>query len=113
MMMKEGRMKAGMMVMVAVLISFSFVVFPGVVTAKSTPIKGMNYNANTSLLQNLKMLIGKTVQVTLSSGQTFTGTIKAVGNNLVHLEKLVGKEYYDALIRIETIEAIDSRFRNP
>lgn len=111
--MKEEKLKGLMIITLAVLISFSFVLLPASVDAKSKPIKGMNYNANTSLAQNLKMLTGKTVRIALSSGQTFTGTIKAVGNNLVHLEKLVGKEYYDALIRLEKIQAIDARFRNP
>lgn len=109
--MREKRVNDFTIVLLAVLITFSFILFPAAAGAKSTPVKGMNYNANTSLAQNLKMLVGKTVSITLNSGQTFTGIIKAVGNNLVHLEKLVGKEYYDALIRIENIEAIDARFR--
>ena len=74
-------------------------------------VDGAAYNVNISMAENLKLFVGKTVYITLDSGKVFTGTVKALGNHFVHLEKLVGKEYFDALIRIESIDAIDSRFR--
>jgi hypothetical protein len=40
------------------------------------------------------------------------GVVKEVGDHLVHLEKLDGKEYFDALIRVESINAMDARFRD-
>jgi small nuclear ribonucleoprotein (snRNP)-like protein len=61
---------------------------------------------------NLKALIGKKVYVTLDSGKSFAGYVKEVGDHLMHLEKLDGKDYFDALLRIENINAIDTRFRN-
>ena len=76
------------------------------------PIEGVGYKVNFSLQDNLKSLIGKKVYVTLNSGKTFAGFIKEVGDHLLHLEKLDGKEYFDALIRIEDISAIDTRFRD-
>jgi small nuclear ribonucleoprotein (snRNP)-like protein len=80
--------------------------------SKVVAIKGVSYNVNSSLADNLKSLIGKKVYVTLDSGSTFTGFVKKVGNHLIHLEKLAGKDYFDALIRIENISAIDTRFRD-
>ena len=74
-------------------------------------VEGATYNVNISMAENLKLFVGKNVYITLDSGKVFTGSVKEVGNHLVHLEKLVGKEYFDALIRIESINAIDSRFR--
>jgi small nuclear ribonucleoprotein (snRNP)-like protein len=72
----------------------------------------MSYNVNSSLADNLKSLIGKNVSVTIVSGKTLTGLVKEVGIHLIHLEKLKGKEYFDALIRIENISAIEAMFRN-
>ena len=80
--------------------------------AKIVTIEGISYNVNSSLADNLKSLVGKKVYVTLDSGKTFTGFVKEVGNHLMHLEKLDGNEYFDALIRLENISAIDTRFRN-
>ena len=79
---------------------------------KVVAIEGISYNVNSSLADNLKSLVGKKVSVTLDSGKTFTGIVKEVGNHLIHLEKLDGKDYFDALLRIENISAIDTRFRD-
>jgi hypothetical protein len=91
----------------------AFFTLPAVVGAKAevVAIEGMSYNVNSSLADNLKSLIGKKVYVTLDSGKTFAGFIKEVGNHLIHLEKLDGKDFYDALIRIEDISTVDARFR--
>jgi hypothetical protein len=80
--------------------------------AKVAAIEGMAYNVGASLQDNLKSLVGKKVYVTLDSGKTFAGIVKEVGNNFVHLEKLDGKDFFDALIRIEDISAVDAKFRD-
>ena len=71
----------------------------------------ISYHVNGSIADNLKSLSGKQVYVTLDSGKTFAGLVKEVGNHLLHLEKLQDKDYFDALIKIENISAIDTRFR--
>lgn len=100
----------------ALVILFSAVILmpPTVAGAKTkvVAIEGISYNVNFSMVDNLKTLVGKKVYVTLDSGKTFTGFVKEVGDRLIHLEKLAGKDYFDALIRIEKISAIDTRFRN-
>jgi hypothetical protein len=40
------------------------------------------------------------------------GYVKSVGSGLLHLEKLAGKDFYDALLRIEDISAIEAKFRD-
>ena len=71
----------------------------------------ISYDVNSSLADNLKSLMGKKVYVSLDSGKSFAGFVKEVGNHLIHLEKLDGKDYFDALIQIENINAIDTMFR--
>jgi small nuclear ribonucleoprotein (snRNP)-like protein len=99
---------------IAVLVSIAFFTLPkeGVATPKVAAIEGMSYNVNSSLEDNLKSLVGKKVSVTIVSGKTLSGFVKEVGNHLIHLEKLEGKDYFDALIRIENISAIEAMFRN-
>ena len=70
-----------------------------------------SYTVNASMNDNLKTFVGKSVYVTLNSGKSLAGYVKEVGPHLLHLEKLSGKEYFDALIRIDDISAIDTRFR--
>jgi small nuclear ribonucleoprotein (snRNP)-like protein len=68
-------------------------------------------NAAIPLADNLVALKGKTITVSLSSGQAMTGVVKEVQNNLLHLERLSQKEFYDALIRVDLIVAIEVRAR--
>lgn len=75
------------------------------------PVEGANYNVNASLTNNLRLLIGKRIYVTLNSGANKTGIVKNVGDKLLHLEKLQDKEFFDALILIDSINSIDTQFR--
>ena len=111
--MKKVKMRSSMGISLGILISVTFLTLPAEVEAKANvvPIEGMSYNVDLSLTDNLKTFVGKKVSVTLASGQTFTGIVKEVGNHLVHLEKLDGKDFFDALIRLENISAIEARFR--
>ena len=110
---KKTKMLSISGVVIAVLFLTVIFTHPNVAAAKSTtvPIEGMSYRVDSSLADNLKSLIGKKVTVTLDSGKILTGIVKEVGNRLVHLEKIAGKEYFDALIRIENINAIEAMFR--
>jgi hypothetical protein len=101
---------------IAITVLFSAILFtlPNEAVAKSNAvaIEGMSYNVNSSLADNLKSLVGKKVSVTIVSGKTISGFVKEVGIHLIHLEKLDGKDFFDALIRIENISAIEAMFRN-
>jgi len=60
----------------------------------------------------LERQMGKSVTLKLDSGQELSGIVKEVGNNMVYLAKLRGKEFYDALIRIDRITAVVFRARS-
>jgi len=74
-------------------------------------VEGASYNTSASMADNLNTFTGKRVTLTLSSGASLSGTLKSVGNHLVHIEKMSGKEFFDALVRIEDIDAMEARFR--
>ncbi len=93
------------------LLAVTIFCLPAAVMAKSVAIEGISYNVNATMTDNLKLLVGKKVHISLDSGATFAGTVKKVGQHLLHLEKLEGKDFYDALIRLKDITAIDTRFR--
>jgi hypothetical protein len=80
---------------------------------KVTPVRGASYNVKVRLKDNLKIFIGKSISVFLVSGKSVTGTVKDVGEDLLHLEQLEGKSYFDALILLDQVEAIETRFRMP
>jgi hypothetical protein len=90
-----------------------FLVLPGSASARQelVAVEGVNYNVSASMADNLRTLKGRTVNITLDSGKSMTGILKDVGNTLIHLEKLAGKEHFDALISIDEINSVDTRFR--
>ena len=110
--MKANKLSPFVMVLTLVFLAVFFT-FPGSAAAKSkvVAVEGMSYNVNASMADNLKSLLGKKVSVTMISGKTITGFVKSVGTHQVHLEKLEGKDYFDALIRIQNISAIEAAFR--
>lgn len=48
---------------------------------------------------------GKRVIVRMDSGEDLEGTVGKVGISLVHLSKISGKDFYDAVVRIDRISA--------
>jgi hypothetical protein len=69
------------------------------------------FDVNTSIGDNLTALKGKSVIVTLSGGQAITGTVSEVKGNLLHLSKISQRDFYDALIAIDHIAAIETKVR--
>jgi hypothetical protein len=83
----------------------------GLIVAQGTVAAGPQFNVNSSLFSNLSLFKGKTVTITLGSGQTMTGVVKDVTGAMLHLEKLSGKEFYDAIIPVDRIAAVEARVR--
>jgi hypothetical protein len=79
--------------------------------AKPIPIKGVGYQVTASMKDNIQTLVGKKVTVYLDSGTTLSGYLKEVGDHLIHLEKLDRKDFFDALIKLDKMIAIDAQFR--
>jgi hypothetical protein len=69
------------------------------------------FNVNKSMEENLALLKGRSVTISLASGQTITGVVNDVKGNLLHLGKISQKEFYDALVAIDRISAIETRVR--
>jgi small nuclear ribonucleoprotein (snRNP)-like protein len=55
---------------------------------------------------------GKRVAIRLDGGEELEGVVTTVGDQLVHVAKLSKRDFYDAVIRIEKINAIIFRARN-
>jgi hypothetical protein len=99
--------------MVVVLFSLLFLGLQAEAEARSiVTIEGSKFDVSASLKDNLKLFTGKDVFVHLRSGKTLQGYVKAVGNDFIHLEKLAGRDFYDAFIRIEDISAMEAKFRD-
>lgn len=54
---------------------------------------------------------GRTVTLRLHAGEDISGKVKLVGNQLVHLTQLTGRDFYDAAIRLDAVDAVIARAR--
>ena len=66
-------------------------------------------NASVDMAQNLRNFTGVKVFITLMSGTSISGTVKSVSKEMLHLSELTGKEYFDSIIRIDHISAMEAR----
>ena len=111
--MKKANRSASGAVLAVMLVVAIFFIIPAAVQARSVvALEDASFNVSGSIKDNLKTYVGKDVLVHLRSGKTFQGYVKSVSDHFVHLEKLSGREFYDALIRIEDIGAIEAKFRD-
>ncbi len=83
---------------------------PGAEAARAQ--EAARFDAHASLNDNLASLLGKDVHVHLRSGKTLQGYVKSLGTHYVHLEKLAGRDFYDALARLEDISAVEVKVRD-
>jgi hypothetical protein len=103
-----------MVVFIALVVIIGGILFlvPKNVSAADTEAKpSFQFDVNTSMADNLTALKGKSVTVTLSPGQSITGIVGDVKGNLLYLTKISQKEFYDSLVAIDHISAIETRVR--
>jgi hypothetical protein len=49
---------------------------------------------------------GKRVIVRMDTGENLEGTVSKVGDSLVHISKISGRDFYDAVVRVDKISAV-------
>jgi len=55
--------------------------------------------------------LNKRVTVRLETGESLEGFVTKVGEHLVHLSKITGRDFFDATVRIEKISSVIFRVR--
>ena len=54
---------------------------------------------------------GRDVEIVLTNGKSYRGKLGTVGNDTVILTQITGKEFYDVLIVLDEIAAVELRVR--
>ena len=75
------------------------------------PTDVFKFNRSDSIPHNLYRHKGKTIEVVLKSGKSITGKLKEVGDHLIYIEQLQGREFFDALVQTSQISAVIMRAR--
>jgi hypothetical protein len=56
--------------------------------------------------------VGKRVAVRIDSGEEIEGTVTNVGDGLVQISRLTGRDFFDAVVRIDRISSVRMRVRD-
>ena len=75
-------------------------------TAPGIAAQELRIGANDSVQTILAAQKGKRVTVRVRSGQEFTGTVRDVTGKLVQLGAISGREFFDAVVPLESIDAV-------
>jgi ABC-type phosphate/phosphonate transport system substrate-binding protein len=59
----------------------------------------------------LERQVGKRVGVVLHTGQELTGVVTTVGDKVVHLAELSGRDFFDAVVSLDQVAAVVVRVR--
>jgi hypothetical protein len=54
---------------------------------------------------------GRDVEIVLTNGKSYRGKLGSVGNDTVLVTQIAGKEFYDVLIVLDEIAAVELRVR--
>ena len=75
--------------------------------------EGYTLKPDAKMAAVLKDLSGKRVTLHLRGGDAeLTGKLAVVGENTVQLSQLANKEFFDAIVAIDTIAAVEVRVRS-
>jgi len=81
-------------------------------TAAGAEDKKLEIRPGSTMAEVLGSLAGASVDLTLRSGTTLSGKVGPVHQNVMVLAELRGKEFYDAVVRIDDISAVSVRVRS-
>ncbi len=59
----------------------------------------------------LSKQVGKQVTLKLDSGEELGGVVRTVGVHVVHVERISGKEFFDAVVDLDEVAAVILRVR--
>ncbi len=68
-------------------------------------------NAGYGVKEVLSAQVGKRVSVRTDGGETLEGTVTKVGDHLLHISKLTGRDFFDAVVRIDRISSVTIRVK--
>jgi putative effector of murein hydrolase len=82
--------------------------FAAVVVAQEAKLLVTRQDTVASILSKQ---ISASVTLKLDSGTEISGKVKMVGDHVVHITEVTGKEFYDAVVNLEDVEAVVLRAR--
>ena len=90
---------------------FSLVLVLALITAAVAQEAKMSIGKDDTIRTVLETHVGKPVTLKLDSGEELGGVVRTVGEHVVHVEKISGKEFFDAIVDLDEVAAVILRVR--
>ncbi|MEW6273105.1 MAG: hypothetical protein AB1689_27830 [Thermodesulfobacteriota bacterium] len=91
--------------------SLQLALLPGAASAFAQATAGTTAMPAGEIPDVLRARVGKPVTLLLRSGKEYGGTVGGVREQSVVLRNLTGKEFYDAVVRLDDVSAVEVRNR--
>jgi hypothetical protein len=80
--------------------------------AKPAPqLADIQIHSGDSIKSVLERLVGQDVTLAVANGGEITGKVTKVEALVVHLSRLVGREFFDAVVRLDSVNVVTVRVR--
>jgi len=78
----------------------------------SVKVNDLDLDSPESIRVNLEKFPGERVTLSLIGGGELQGVVNKVGATALYITELTGKEFFDAIVRLDHISAVTVKMRN-
>ena len=78
----------------------------------SVSVNDLDLNSSEAIRVNLEKFTGERVTLNLIGGGELQGVVSKIGTTALYITELTGKEFFDAVIRLDHISAVTVKMRN-
>jgi len=78
----------------------------------SVKVNDLDLDSPESIRVNLEKVPGERVTLSLIGGGELQGVVNKVGATALYITELTGKEFFDAIVRLDHISAVTVKMRN-
>ena len=72
----------------------------------------LDFNSPDSIRLNLEKFAGERVTLSLIGGGELQGVVSKIGTTTLYVAELTGREFFDAIVRLDHISAVTVKMRN-
>jgi hypothetical protein len=72
----------------------------------------LDLNSPEGIRVNLEKFLGERVTINLIGGGELQGVVSRVGATTLYVTELTGKEFFDAVVRLDHVSAVTVKMRN-
>lgn len=78
----------------------------------SVSVNDLDLNSLDAIRVNLEKFPGERVTLSLIGGGELQGVVSKIGTTALYITELTGREFFDAVVRLDHISAVTVKMRN-